>query len=344
MTASVELKKPTWAWPSRRRGNFGFRSVASTFEFAARDAYLEYEYFGLAPMATYFFSCLSDADGNFYAPIRKVITEMSTGLQLSSNLDAENLEIAPEVFLASQRGAGVKWSITEDEDRFTVAAAGTPYSQPFDITIADDEFSWGEGELMQIEGQRLGLGYQWFTPNIDERGGNFYASQAFAASGHIQGRPVSGYMSIDSFYGPTGQVYNNGPIFNAVELAWVSFVNTYADGEHESGGLCLGKEHWGFALVSDHNGAIVETTEVEADVTLDSDNYVQTARYTAAATEWDFTATDRGQMRALAAARGDAYHGQAGRVRRVGDQRVPLTSHAWIETFPLNGLDRHNRG
>jgi hypothetical protein len=306
-----------------------------------RDAYLEREYFGLAPMGTYFFSCVSDEEGNFYAPIRKVVTEMSTGLQMSSNFDADNLEIAPKTFLASHRGAGVKWSISDESDQFTIAAAATPYSQPFELTIADDHFVWSEGDLMIIGGRRLGLGYQWFTPNIDERGGNFYASQAFAASGHIQGRPVNGYMSIDSFYGPTGQVYNNGPIFNAVEVAWVSFVNTYADGEHESGGLCLGKENWGFAVVSDHNGPIVETTDIEADVVLDSDKYVEKARYAVLDTEWEFTAIDRGQMRALAAARGDAYHGQAGRVRRVGDRREPLTSHAWIETFPLNGLDRH---
>lgn len=292
-------------------------------------------------MGTYFFSCVSDEDGNFYAPIRKVVTEMSTGLQLSSNFEADNLEIAPEAFLASHRGAGVKWMLSDNSERFTVGAAPTPYSQPFDLTIADDEFAWSEGELMCIDGRRLGLGYQWYTPNIDERGGNLYCSQAFAASGHVEGRPVSGYMSIDSFYGPTGQVYNNGPIFNAVEMAWVSFVNTYADGEHESGGLCLGKEHWGFAVVSDHNGPIVETAEIEADVVLDSDKYVEKARYSAVGTEWEFTAIDRGQMRALAAARGDAYHGQAGSVRRVGDRRVPLTSHAWIETFPLNGLDRH---
>ncbi|AEF37802.1 conserved hypothetical protein [Mycolicibacter sinensis] len=315
--------------------------MVSTFEFAARDAYLDREYFGLAPMGTYFFSCVSDEDGNFYAPIRKVVTEMSTGLQLSSNLDADNLEIAPEAFLASHRGAGVKWSLADDARQFTVGASATPYSQPLELILGDNEFAWGEGELMQVQGRRLGLGYQWFTPNIDERGGNFYASQAFAASGHIQGRPVSGYMSIDSFYGPTGQVYNNGPIFNAVEMAWVSFVNTYADGQHESGGLCLGKEEWGFAVVSDHDGPIIETTEIQADVMLDADRYVSTARYTAGGTQWEFTAIDRGQMRALAAARGDAYHGQAGSVRRVGDTRIPLTSHAWIETFPLNGLNRH---
>jgi hypothetical protein len=45
MTAAAVVKRPTWTWPSRRRGNFNFRSVVSTFEFTALDAYLDREYF-----------------------------------------------------------------------------------------------------------------------------------------------------------------------------------------------------------------------------------------------------------------------------------------------------------
>ncbi|AEF37835.1 conserved hypothetical protein [Mycolicibacter sinensis] len=124
----------------------------------------------------------------------------------------------------------------------------------------------------------------------------------------------------------------------------MTFSNIYPDGSHEFGALCLGKEHFGFAVVTDEKGSVIETTELTAEVELDTDKYVVTATYTAAGTAWRFTAADRGQMRALAAARGDAYHGQAGSVRRVGDERVPDTSMAWIETFPLNGLDRRYTG
>jgi hypothetical protein len=332
----------TWAWPSNRRGNFGFRSVVSTCEFAARDAYLDRQYFGLSPMGTYFFACLNDEDNNFIAPIRKVVTELSGGLQLSSNVGQDNMEIAAEAFMTSHRGAGVKWALAPDETSFVIAAAQTPYSRPFRIEIRNDGFSWSEGDLLSVEGRRLGLGYQWFTPNIDERGGNLYAAQAFQAEGVVQGRGVRGYMSMDCFYGPTGQVYNSGPIFNAVEQAWVAFVNVYEDGSHENGGLCIGKGHWGFGVVSDHHGPIVESTRADADVQLDEDGYVQVARYFVEDTEWEFTAVERGQMRAMAKARGNAYHGQAGSVRRVGDLRTPLTSTAWIETMPLNGLDRRH--
>jgi len=313
--------------------------VASTCEFAARDAFIDREYFDLAPMATYLFACVSDEEGNFSAPIRKVVPELSSGLQLSTNRGHDNLEIAADAFLASQRGQGVRWRLAEDDESFAVTAAGTPFSQPLDVLIANDLFAWSEGELMSIEGRRLGLGYQWYTPNVDERGGNLYSSQAFEATGTLQGRDVRGYFSLDTFYGPTGQVYNTGPIFNAMEIAWVSFVNVFEDGSHQSGGLCLGKGNWGFGVVSDQNGPIVETTAVDADVTLDVDRYVQRARFVAGGTEWDFSAIERGQMRSLAMARNDAYHGQAGRVRLVGDERVPTSSHAWIETFPLNGLD-----
>ncbi|WP_019875868.1 hypothetical protein [Sporichthya polymorpha] len=330
----------TWRWPSKRRGNFNFRALACTYEFAARDAYLDREYFGLSPMGTYFFACLNDTEGNFVAPIRKVVTELSGGLQLSSNVGEENMEIAPEAFLASHRGVGVKWNLAEDEKSFVIAAAETPYSRPFRIEIRDDGFSWTEGDLLSIEGRRLRLGYQWYTPNIDERGGNFYAAQSFEATGTVQGRSVRGYMSMDSFYGPIGQVYNNGPIFNAVEQAWVAFVNFYDDGSYETGGLCIGKEHWGFGVVSDQDGPIVESNRADAEVHLDADGYVKVARYFVEDTEWEFTAVERGQMRSMAKARGDAYHGQAGSVRRVGDTRTPVSSTAWIETMPLNGLDR----
>jgi hypothetical protein len=333
-----------WKWPSRRRGNFDFRSLVSTCEFAARDAWCEREFFGLRPMATYWWSCLTDDDGNFLAPMRKVNTELSGGLQLSSNVDADNLEIAPEAFESSQRGAGARWTLNDDETSFRVAAQPTPSTQPFEITVSDDELKWAEGELLDLRGPRLGLGYQWYTPNIDERGGNLYASQPFRVAGHVRGREVRGFVSMDNFYGPTGQVYNNGPIFNVVELAWVTFANIYGDGTHEFGALCLGKEHWGFAVVADHAGPIVETTELRAEVQLDPDKYVETAEYTAGDTQWRFTAAKRGQMRSLAAARGDTYHGQAGSVRRIGDERVPETSLGWIETFPLNGLDPHYHG
>ncbi len=334
----------SWRWPSRRRGNFDFRSLVSTCEFAARDAWCEREFFGLRPMATYWWSCLKDDDGNFLAPMRKVNTELSSGLQLSSNVGAANLEIAPEVFGRSQRGAGARWSLAEDESSFRVVAPATPYSEPFDLFVADDEFSWREGDLLDLHGARLGLGYQWYTPNVDERGGNLYVSQPFRVAGQVAGRAVHGFVCMDNFYGPVGQVYNNGPIFNVVELAWVTFGNFYADGAHEFGALCLGKEHWGFAVASNEAGPIIQTTEIAADVQLDADRYVSTALYRAAGTEWRFTAADRGQMRSLAAARGDTYHGQAGSVRRVGDDRTPVFSAGWIETFPLNGLDRTYSG
>jgi hypothetical protein len=199
-----------WSWPSRRRGNFDFRSLVSTCEFAARDAWCEREFFGLRPMATYWWGCLTGDDGNFLAPIRKVSTELSGGLQLSSNVGEHNLEIAPEAFEAAQRGAGVRWTLHEDETSFRVAAPPTPSTQPFEFTVSDDELVWTEGELLELRGPRLGLGYQWYTPNIDERGGNLYVSQTFRVTGHVRGREVRGFVSMDNFYGPTGQVYNNG--------------------------------------------------------------------------------------------------------------------------------------
>ena len=333
-----------WLWPSRRRGNFDFRSLVSTCEFRARDAYCEAEFFGLPPMAIYWWACLADEDGNFLSPMRKVNTELSGGLQLSSNVGEDNLVIAPEAFASSHRGAGVQWSLNDDKTAFRVWAGATPYSQPFEFEIGDDHFHWNEGDLLDLSGKPLKLGYQWYTPNIEERGGNLYVSHPFEVTGHIRGRPVRGLVAMDSFYGPTGQFYKSGPIFNVLELAWVTFANFYPGGQYEFGAFCLGREHWGFAVVADHDGPIIESNESTAEVILDEDKYVAKARYQARGTEWEFEAVQRGQMRSLAEARGDAYHGQAGCVRRVGDSRSPEVSVAWIETFPLNGLNPRYEG
>ena len=260
----------SWRWPSRRRGNFDFRSLVSTCEFAARDAWCEREFFGLRPMATYWWSCLTDDDGNFLAPMRKVNTELSSGLQLSSNVGTDNLEIAPEVFGRSQRGAGARWTLADDESSFRVAAPATPYSEPFELFVADDEFRWTEGDLLDLRGSPAGPGLS--VVHAEHRRTRRQPLCLAALPGHRARRwqaVSTASCRWTTSTDPSGQVYNNGPIFNVVELAWVTFGNVYADGGHEFGALCLGKEHWGFAVASNEAGPIMETTELTAEVQLD---------------------------------------------------------------------------
>ncbi|MGH3557015.1 MAG: hypothetical protein ACRDTK_05900 [Mycobacterium sp.] len=102
--------------------------------------------------------------------MRKVNTEPPGGLQLSSNIDADNLVIARDAFAAAHRGAGVRWTVNDRRTAFRVEADPTPYCQPFTLDVANDELRWSEDVLLDLRGERLGIGYQWYTPNIEERG------------------------------------------------------------------------------------------------------------------------------------------------------------------------------
>jgi hypothetical protein len=322
-----------------RRGNFGYRSVVSPIEFDVRDFYVDRTYFGLGLLGAYFYSSFIDAEGNTLAPMRKVTAEMGSGMQLQTNVGREFLEMDMPSFLASQRGVGIRWSWLS-EDSFAVRAAESPLNQPVDIVVTPDTITWAEGDLCDLRGERLGLGYQWYTPNLDEGGGNYYASQIYLTKGTVLGREVNGIVGFDELYGPQGQVFQTSPCFNGIELAWVAFANLYDDGEFEVGACCLGAQHWGYAVINTQDGPHACVTDIEADVALDPDAYVATATYHLPGEDWLFTASPNSQMRSLAAARGDKYHGIGGTVRRCGDTRTPVLSRGWIESFPENGLMR----
>lgn len=324
---------------SARRGNFGYRSVVSSFEFDPADFYADRTYYGLGLLGAYFYSAFRDGEGNILAPMRKVTAEMGSGLQLQTNVGRDFLETDMESFLATQRGVGIRWN-WEGPDIFSIRATGSPISAPVDIIVTPTTLSWSEGDLIDLHGERLGLGYQWYTPNLDEGGGNYYASQIFHTRGLVLGREVEGIIGFDELYGPQGQVFGTSPCFNGIELAWVAFANVYPDGAYEVGACCLGAQHWGFAVINTERGEHVAVTDIEADVTLDQDLYTTRTVYHLPGEDWVFTAAPRAQMRSLAAARGDKYHGQGGSVRRAGDDRTPTLSTAWIETFPLNGVAR----
>lgn len=342
MTDTRPTRLPgTWAPPSGRRGNFDYRSIVSSFEVDVRDAYVDRTYFGLPLLGAYWWSNLGDADGNTLAPMRKSTSEMSSGLQLQTNLNGDALEIDHAAFLRSQRGVGVRWGWA-DEGTLTVTADGSPLNEPVDFRFDGRTLHWSEGELMDISGTFLGA-YQWYTPGLDDGGGNYYASMVYEGTGQVLGREVRGIVAFDQLYGPQGQVFQTSPMFNAIELGWVTFANGYADGEYEVGACCLGAAHWGFAAIADQDGDLEHVTDIEATIELDDEAYIQVATYHLPSGDWRFDARPRSRMLSLAAARNDQYHGQGGVVRRVGDEREPTWSRAWIESFPLNGTDRTGR-
>ena len=323
---------------SRRRGNFDFRTVVSTFEPRAEDLMPDHGHFGLGLLGCYFYSGFRDAEGNIYAPMRKFVSEMSSGLSLQSNAGRDHVGVDFDALAKSQRGVGVRWTLADGA--VAIRASKTPFSQPIDVRIGDTDLAWGEGDLLDLRGRLLAPGFQWYMPMRGERGGLYYASQLYRASGVVAGREVEGFIGLDGLYGPAGQVYQTGPLFNGVEMAWSYFANSYAGGAFECGHLAWGAGHWGFAMIVDEKGEVAMVSDVPCDVELGATKYVERAVFHVPGGDWAFTAGERGEMRDLARQREDKYHGQAGAVRRVGDRRETELSMAWMENFPLNGTVR----
>ena len=323
---------------SRRRGNFGYRTVVSTFEPRPADLMPDATYFGLVLLANYHYSTFWDADGNVVAPMRKFHTEMSSGLSLQTNAGRDHLAVDFDALARSQRGVGLRWAL--DGDDVTIRAARTPFSEPIDVRITERTIEWSEGDLLSLIGELLGDGVQWYAPMRDERGGTYYATQVYRAEGVVQGREVTGFMGVDSLYGPPGQVYQTSWLFNGVEMAWGYFANTYDDGAFECGHLAFGADHWGFAAIQDQDGEVAFVSDVDCDIELGPTKYVERATYDVRGEPWVFSAIERGEMRDLARQRDDRYHAVAGVVRRAGDSRTPSLSMAWLESFPLNGITR----
>ena len=323
---------------SRRRGNFEYRSVVSTYEPVAEDLFVDRTYFGLTLLGCYLCSWFQDDNGDLRAPMRKFASEMSSGLSLQTNAGLDHLAVDQDALAGSQRGVGVRWRL--EDGAVTIRAGRTPLSEPVDVEITDRRLTWCEGDLFAVEADLLGCGFQWYTPMRELGGGNYYASQLYRARGTVGGHRVEGFIGLEQLYGPPGQVYQTSPYFNGIELAWNFFANCYDDGSFECGHLCYGAEHWGFAMIADQNGPVVLATDLEADVVLRPSAYVDRVTYHVPGAAWEFVASERGEMRDLARAREDKYHGQAGVVRRVGDARSPELAFSWVETFPLNGTRR----
>src|SRR5207247_1230805 len=104
-----------------------------------------------------------------------LVAEMSSGLALQTNVGRDHLGIELEPTSRSHRGSGLRWSLDGPDVR--IAAGATPYSEPIDVLISDEAISWSEGPLLEVSGNLLGRGFQWYTPMRSERGGAFYASQ-----------------------------------------------------------------------------------------------------------------------------------------------------------------------
>ena len=318
---------------TRQRGNFGHQCVVGAYEPNLEDSWNEKTYFGLALSGNYIYGSFRDEDGNIYAAIRKSGEESSRGLFIQTTLGGGHLELHEDSW-KSFRGGPIEYTLN-DKEIVSESRKGLP-GEPFGYRQRVDGGEWDEGELLNLSGPTIGPGLHWYDPTRDA--GGMYACTMVRASGTILGRRVEGFYGYDQLYLPPGQTWNMGPYFNRIHVAWHAIMNEYDDGTFEVGQIGYGAEDWGFAMLVSQDGAVVMTTDVQAEISLDENSFAERVLYKFGGIEWEWKADPQGQMKMLGAGSGAGvggrfYRGCDGQSKRVGEKRGIKTWSGWMETY-----------
>jgi hypothetical protein len=202
-----------------------------------------------------------------------------------------------------------------------------------DVVVTRDALTWRDAQV-DLEGEIIGPGLQHFTPW--PHGGLFYTSRLWTVRGRILDDEVDGFLLLDQWYLDEGYHLGDFPVVRAVELAWHTFGNRYADGSLEAGTIGAGHGGWGFALINDATGPVVVTADVDVEVLeRDREGWPLVVRYAVGNDAWEWRADPRGHMIDFGH---DTMNPQSeGQLRRVGDTRTPLSWMGWGETCVANG-------
>ena len=316
-------------------GDFDFRTVVNTFEPRLEKMVPWEQRFGLNLQVQYIYGGFHAADGTLTAIERKFSGPMTGGAWLMSD-ESGTLALHPGA-MHTARGETIrqfsdtsrKWS---NHLMHTVGkdVSKTP-DQPLSLELEGDKLLWSEGDLLQLEGSLIGPGVQFYAPMRDEP--LFYTTHAYWVNGTAFGQDVTGFVGFDHGYWQHGREWKEYRVYQDLEIAWQVFGNQFDDGTVEWGLLMKSKQGLACGVVHEGDTLIAMADDVPATFTIDSEDFIDTARFTVGDKQWEFTARESGKMKDFNRARWAGYKSQSGVTRRVGDKRKVKHGFAWIEAF-----------
>lgn len=322
--------------PHGHRGRFGYQCVAGAYNVEARDIARDEPVFGLPLSNTFVYGTVRDVDGSLFLPMRRI--KGGDGgherLLLQSSLDADAIRVHP-VSRRSARSTGTvrSWG---DGDGAQLRSAPDVEGESFEVACTAETLSWHEGDTVALTGALVAPGLHWHLP--DDARGMYYASRMFEVEGTILGREVRGFIAVDDLY-MHGTIYVDDVLVGEqAELVWYTWATRYDDGTLDGGHFMYGHDRLGFALLTNERGEVTATTEIDGEVTLDSDGpWPEGITLRAGGDTWEFVPDPRGRMIDLMPIPNPQVEG---RWRRVGDDRRPAHWFAWGEIAPGHGTSR----
>ncbi|MGV0741890.1 hypothetical protein [Mycolicibacterium sp. XJ870] len=149
----------------------------------------------------------------------------------------------------------------------------------------------------------------------------YYRHELMAASGTIEGVPVSGYLHQDYAYGPPGMVYAELPIIRQLQGMWVSWLHQDDDGHWGGGCFWQGRNGLEFGpgyRVKD--GITTAHDDVIAKPTFNDAGQLTALHTTIGSDSYEFTFDTAG-----------SYIHFFGRVTGTSSGDLPARSWCWVE-------------
>lgn len=186
-----------------------------------------------------------------------------------------------------------------------------------------DGFHWYDaGGRWELHGRNVS---DVFTVHVPEQDGvaqqAYYRHELMAATGTVEGVPVSGYLHQDFAYGPGGLVYPELPIVRQLQGMWVSWVHEYDDGQWGGGCFWQGRDGrpFGPGYIAD-GGVTTAHADIEATPTLNEAGQVVALAVTIGSNSYEFTFDTAG-----------SFIHFFGRMTGASSGRVPARSWCWVE-------------
>ncbi|QRY42697.1 hypothetical protein JVX93_19095 [Mycolicibacterium boenickei] len=322
-----------------RRGEFEGQAVVGPFTPDAVSMNSDEPLFGMPPEALYLWGTLRDDDGDLHTIMRRIPhhgrpTSRRRLIVQSTTGGADALRMHPSGLGSAPHVDPIRTLVDEQsiEWRSNPKAEGSP----FRALWANQTCEWTEEGIFDLRGTLIGPGLQWYVPS--RRASMAYIATIYKMEGTIFGKPCRGLIGFDQIHmNEGGEVYQKlDPLIeDGLEHLWYTWATCYSDGTLDAGHFMLGNKRFGFGILTDENGTVRATTDVDGEVTFDQEGYWQTgARFDFGGVEYEFLPDPRGRMPDL----GPIPNPQVdGRWRRVGDDREPDVWFAWGEAVPAHG-------
>lgn len=303
-------------------GDFAYQTLVGTVAPDPEATASPRRHFGLDLDGTYLYGSFRDSDGRLYSVLRQVPHHGAGARRIvmddaSGAMRFDLPRMAPAPGFCKRRFAAGKAVLEGDR------AMGADFA----IHQAEDSVGWEEGDLLALNGRRVGPGLHWYTPYAG--GGAYYHSIPHLAEGTLADTPVRGFLFLDSFYHPPGRTWGNDPLVQGVELHWHTFGNAYDDGTCELGHLARGRLGWGFALVNDENGNRLCTHPTGSRLDADDEGWAKSIVTRVGDEDWIWQAAPSGHMVDFGPIPNQNGEGM---LQVAGDDRSPDRWMAWGET------------